>query len=181
MSSLLLAGIAWDRLLLLFCPQRRTNVFAWAFASLALALSVLAASPYGYSYRNGIKTSASSCKIKNIIIQCVNPGSTITWAPFFLGARNLSGANQGGPRMATSPFYGQSQPWDFPASYASVASLWLVRLNCAFWPLWNPTERTQTLTRCPYLPVSRVLISAIYLNFNILCIGSEMRMKIQKA
>ena len=51
MSSLLLAGIAWDRLLLLFCPQRRTNIFAWVFAAGALALSIFAASPYGYSHR----------------------------------------------------------------------------------------------------------------------------------
>ena len=51
MSSLLLAGIAWDRLLLLFCPQRRTNISAWVFAAGALALSIFAASPYGYSHR----------------------------------------------------------------------------------------------------------------------------------
>ena len=42
-----------------------------------------------------------------------------------------------------------------------VAGSWLVRLDCAFWPFWNPTERTQTLTRCPYLPNSRVCISAL--------------------
>ena len=46
-----------------------------------------------------------------------------------------------------------------------VASLWLVRLNFAFWA-WNPTECTQTLTRCPYLPVSRVWIPSLYIDIN---------------
>ena len=38
-----------------------------------------------------------------------------------------------------------------------------VRVNFEFRPLWNPTERTQTLTRIPYIPVSRALIYALQL------------------
>ena len=30
-----------------------------------------------------------------------------------------------------------------------VASLWLVRLNSAFWLFWNPTESMKILTLCP--------------------------------
>ena len=34
-----------------------------------------------------------------------------------------------------------------------ITSLWLVKLNCAFYPLWNPTERTQTNTHSSDLPI----------------------------
>ena len=43
-----------------------------------------------------------------------------------------------------------------------VSSLWLFRLNFTFWALWNPKKWTQTFTRSPNLPVSRVWISLLY-------------------
>ena len=51
MSSLILAGIAWDRLLLLFCPARRTTRAAWLLSGFALLLSVAASVPYWISHR----------------------------------------------------------------------------------------------------------------------------------
>ena len=105
-------------------------------------------------------------KIKNLI-QCVNPAG-------FSGARNLSGANQRGPQVAASTFFWPITSVGFfciarqrstvhqRSTIHRVASLWFVRLNCAFWPLWNPTEHTQILTRRPYLPVSRARFYALY-------------------
>ena len=51
MSALLLAGIAWDRLLLLFCPARRTNKIAWMLCLVAFTLSGSASIPYWISHR----------------------------------------------------------------------------------------------------------------------------------
>ena len=90
-------------------------------------------------------------------------------------AGNLSGANQRGPRFATSPFSWPITSVGFlhiarqrsilhhRSTIHRVASQWLVKLKFAFRPLWNPTERTETLTRRPYPPVYRAMIYALQL------------------
>ena len=64
---------------------------------------------------------------------------------------DLSRANQRCPRICLRLWSDQHSPERQRSTINRVASLWFVSFNCAFWPLWIPTERTQTLTRCPYL------------------------------
>ena len=46
MSSLILAGISWDRGLLLFSPRRRTSRTAWIISGVAFMISVCASVPF---------------------------------------------------------------------------------------------------------------------------------------
>jgi len=64
MSALLLAGIAWDRLLLLFCPARRTNGIAWLISLVAFTLSTTASIPVWIAHR-----VVANCELR--IMTCV--------------------------------------------------------------------------------------------------------------
>ena len=46
MSSLILAGISWDRGLLLFSPRRRTARTAWIISGMAFMISICASIPF---------------------------------------------------------------------------------------------------------------------------------------
>ena len=96
-------------------------------------------------------------------IQCVNPGSTITWARFYLGAIIWAGRVRETHAFPPLPFSDQSQACDFFASHANVQRpIALPACDWSDWIAYFLKPHSQTSTRWPYLHVSRARIYALY-------------------